>query len=250
MPAEQVAAVLGAAGIAEPATTAAPAEFVRLRGDVAPVRHTAAMVEDTRIRPETQLVVQVSRWDRLKDPVGVVRGFHAGVTAHCDAHLLLAGPSVAEVADDPEGAEVLAEVTAEWRSLPPPVRARVHLAALPMDDDEENAAMVNAVQRRAAVVVQKSLAEGFGLTVAEAMWKGKPVIGGFAGGITVQIVFGTTGYTVNSVEGAAFRARYLLNNPALARQMGENGREYVRRNFLVTRHLMDYLALLTIHTAR
>src|SRR5207244_448289 len=102
--------------------------------------------------------------------------------------------------------------------------------------------------RVATNMLQKSTREGFGLTVAEGMWKGKPVIGGFAGGITVQIVYGITGYTVNSIEGAAFRIRYLLNNPELARQMGENGREYVRRNFLITRHLADYLTLLAVHT--
>ena len=93
-------------------------------------------------------------------------------------------------------------------------------------------------------MIQKSIREGFGLTVAEAMWKGKPVIGAAVGGITTQVVYGVTGYTVNSVEGAAYRIRYLLSNPELIRKMGEAGREHVRRNFLITRHLRDYLSLL------
>jgi trehalose synthase len=108
---------------------------------------------------------------------------------------------------------------------------------------------VNALQRAATIVLQKSTREGFGLTVAEAMWKGKPVVGGATGGITAQILYGVTGYTVNSVEGAAYRIRYLLSNPELVRRMGQAGREHVRQNFLVTRHLRDYLSLLAHLTA-
>ncbi len=159
------------------------------------------------------------------------------VKKHDDCRLVLAGGGAA---DDPEGPKILAEVqTAAAGDLD------VHILVLPDNAHVE----INALHRAATIVFQKSTREGFGLTVSEAMWKGKPVIGGFAGGITVQIVFGTTGFTVNSVEGAAFRARYLLNNPELARRMGENAREYVRRNFLVTRDLADHLALLTVHTA-
>ncbi|HZS15832.1 MAG TPA: glycosyltransferase [Candidatus Dormibacteraeota bacterium] len=247
MPDDLVAAILGAAGIAEPTPTALPAEFLRLRGEPVPIRHTATMVEESRIGPETQVVVQVSRWDRLKDPVGVIRGFHLGVAQDCDAHLLLAGPSVAEVADDPEGAEVLAETSREWQSLPDEVRARVHLAALPMDDDEENAAMVNAVQRRAAVVVQKSLAEGFGLTVAEAMWKGRPVVASRIGGIQDQIEHGVTGLLLDDpqdVAGFGALVCSLLLDPAAARRMGEAAQRRVREQFLGTRQLLQYLDLL------
>ena len=113
----------------------------------------------------------MSRWDRLKDPIGVIKGFAERVEAP-DAHLIYAGPAVEEVADDPEGAEVLEEARVAWDALPPGAKERVHLAALPMQDGDENAAIVNALQRRADIVVQKSIAEGFGLTVAEAMWKG------------------------------------------------------------------------------
>jgi trehalose synthase len=243
---DQVAAILGAAGLQVP-TVEGPAEFRRLRGDIGHIRHTAVLTEETRLQPSTPLVLQVSRWDRLKDPVGVIRGFHQGVAPHCDAHLMLAGPSVAEVADDPEGAEVLAETEAEWRSLPPAVRARVHLARLPMLDDEENAAMVNALQRRATVVVQKSLAEGFGLTVAEAMWKGRPVVASRIGGIQDQIEDGITGLLLDDpgdVEAFGRLVCSLLLDPARARQMGEAARRRVREKFLGTRNLLQYVDLL------
>jgi trehalose synthase len=108
---------------------------------------------------------------------------------------------------------------------------------------------INALQRAATIVLQKSVHESFGLGAAEAMWKGKPVVGGFAGGLTQQIIYDVTGYTVHSVEGAAFRLRHLLNNHELIARMGAAGREHVRRTFLVTRHLTDYMALL-IHLTR
>ncbi len=108
---------------------------------------------------------------------------------------------------------------------------------------------INALQRAAAIVIQKSIREGFGLTVAEAMWKGKPVVGGATGGINVQIVYGGTGYTVSSVEGTAYWIRYLLSHPEVARRMGEAGREHVRQNFLITRQLRDYLSIL-VHLTR
>ncbi|HXA29371.1 MAG TPA: glycosyltransferase [Candidatus Angelobacter sp.] len=247
MPSESVAAILGAAGLCEPVAATVPAEFVRLRGDTAPIVHRAVMTEQTRVGPETQLVLQVSRWDRLKDPVGVIRGFHHGVAARCDAHLMLAGPSVGEVADDPEGAEVLAETEQAWRALPVDVRARVHLASLPMDDDEENAAMVNALQRRAAVVVQKSLAEGFGLTVAEAMWKGRAVVASRIAGIQDQIEDGVTGLLLDDptdVETFGALVCGLLLDPVAARRMGEAAQRRVRERFLGTRHLLQYLDLL------
>ena len=145
-------------------------------------------------------MVQVSRWDRLKDPLGVIQGFASSAAVRTSAHLLLAGPDVTAVADDPEGLEVLNECISHWGTLPEPVRARVHLAALPMDDGEENAAMVNAIQRRATIAVQKSLGEGFGLTVAEAMWKARPVVASRVGGIQDQIVDGESGVLVDPTD--------------------------------------------------
>jgi trehalose synthase len=170
-----VTAVLRAAGLAADHHRRSRAIFERLDGTTGRVTRTARVIEEHALRLDTPLVAQVSRWDRLKDPLGVLAGFAEHVhLEEEDPHLVLAGPDVAAVADDPEGAEVLAEVDAVWHSLPRAVRRRVHLALLPMEDSDENAVIVNALQRRADVVVQKSLAEGFGLTVSEAMWKGRP----------------------------------------------------------------------------
>jgi trehalose synthase len=244
---EQVAAILGAAGLQEPHGDARP-EFRRLNGAMHRVHRRAGMREEVRLRPGDPLVLQVSRWDRLKDPVGVIRGFERGVARRCDAHLMLAGPSVAEVADDPEGAEVYAETEACWAELPPEVRARVHLATLPMNDDEENAVMVNALQHRATVVVQKSLAEGFGLTVAEAMWKGRPVVAGRIGGIQDQIEDGVTGLLLDDptdVAGFGELVCRLLLDPELAHRMGAAAMQRVREQFLGTRHLLQWLQLLS-----
>ncbi len=139
--------------------------------------------------------------------------------------------------DDPEQVKVLAEVQEAVGSDPD-----IFILVLPPTANLE----INALQRAATLILQKSLREGFGLTVSEAMWKGKPVIGGAAGGITAQVIYGVTGYTVHSVEGAAFRISYLLNNPSMIHKMGEEGREYVRHRFLITRNLRDYLSLMSI----
>jgi trehalose synthase len=159
---------------------------------------------------------------------------------------VLAGPDVAAVADDPEGAEVLAEVEAVWRDLPRAVRRRVHLALLPMEDADENAVIVNALQRRADVVVQKSLAEGFGLTVSEAMWKGRPVVASSVGGIQDQIEDGRTGWLVAPTDLASFGARVsaMLADPHEAERIGEAAQARVRDQFLGPRHLGEYVELL------
>jgi len=179
------------------------------------------------------ILLQVSRFDRFKDPIGVVNAYRLVKRYHA-VRLVLAGGGAA---DDPESAQVLSDVREAAERDPD-----IYVLDLP-----SNAHLaINALQRAATIVIQKSTREGFGLTVAEAMWKGKPVIGGATGGITVQIVNGVTGYTVNSVEGCAFRIRYLLSNPQIMRRMGEAGREHVRENFLITRHLHDYLSLLAL----
>lgn len=176
------------------------------------------------------LLVQVSRFDRFKDPVGVIKAYRLAKKFD-DCRLVLAGGAAD---DDPEGAEVLAEVRDAARGDPD-----IHVLVLPPTAKRE----INALQRAADIIIQKSTREGFGLTVTEGMWKGKPVIGGAAGGIAVQIVDGVTGYTVNSVEGCAFRIRYLLHNPQAARRVGQNAREYVRENFLIIRDLAEHVAL-------
>ncbi|MDP8929471.1 MAG: glycosyltransferase, partial [Actinomycetota bacterium] len=191
------------------------------------------------------LVVQVSRWDRLKDMLGVMHAFAAGVDH--GAHLALVGPSVADVADDPEGAEVLDECLRAWERLPASVRDRIHLVCLPMDDLDENAAMVNAIQRHAAVVVQKSLAEGFGLTVTEAMWKARPVVASAVGGIQDQIVDGRHGMLVSDPTDLAAFARAvqrLLTEPKTAARLGRNARRRVLGRFLGNRHLIQDAELL------
>lgn len=177
------------------------------------------------------MILQVSRFDRFKDPMGVIAAYRMA-KKYNDCCLVLAGGGAA---DDPEGAQVLSDIKNAAS-----IDKDIFILDLPPDAN----VTINALQRAAAVVLQKSTKEGFGLTVAEAMWKGKPVIGGAVGGITVQLVYGRTGYTVNSIEGCAYRIRYLLNNPDIAAKMGENGRDYTRRNFLITRHITDYLSLI------
>lgn len=196
---------------------------------------------------DSHIVVQVSRWDRLKDPVGVIKGFADLVAPRSDAHLIVAGPAVAAVSDDPEGAEVLEEAYRAWEALDPDARSRVHLACIPMDDGDENAAIVNALQRRADVIVQKSLAEGFGLTVAEGMWKGRPVVASRIGGIQDQIIDGKTGVLIDDpedLESYGDAVHRLLDDPDLAARMGASAKERVRHEYLGPRHLIQYVDLL------
>jgi trehalose synthase len=196
---------------------------------------------------DTPLVTQVSRWDRLKDPVGVMHGFAKAVPGDGGAHLILAGPSLDSIADDPDGAAVLAETEQAWRRLSPAVRNRVHLACLPMDDLDENAAIVNALQRQASIVVQKSLKEGFGLTVTEAMWKSRPVVASATGGIRDQIEDSVTGVLLpNPFDLDAFGAAVegLLGAPERAAQIGTAAHESVRKSFLENRHTLQYVELL------
>ncbi len=220
--------------------------FARIDGSTGRVERRAEMVEDAPVAPGARLVVQVSRWDRLKDPLGVIDGFVREVVPHSDAELLLAGPAVEAVSDDPEGKQVLDDVCAARDELPDGARERVHLACLPMDDGDENAAMVNALQRRATIIVQKSLAEGFGLTVAEAMWKARPVVASRIGGIQDQMVHGETGLLLDDpADPAAFgdAVRQLLDEPERAKEMGEEARRRVREEYLGARHLQQWFDL-------
>jgi trehalose synthase len=239
---ETVAAVLNASRVV-PTGEDRPATYRRQDGTPGRVDRDAQLFEDAPLRADDPTVVQVSRWDALKDPLGVIEGFAAHVPG---AHLVYAGPAVEAVSDDPEGERVLRDAIAARDALPDDARRRVHLAALPMDDAEENAIIVNALQRRARVVVQKSLAEGFGLTVAEAMWKGRPLVASRIGGIQDQIVHGESGVLLDDPHdleayGAALRG--LLEEPAAAERMGERARERVRDEFLSARSLLQYLEL-------
>jgi trehalose synthase len=245
----QVEAILRHAGLlAEDRRDGAEAVFTRPAGGTARVERRCDVISNGFLPgPETPLLVQVSRWDRLKDPIGVMQGFAAAVPGDAAPHLILAGPSLGSVADDPDGVTVLGEVEAAWLALDSQVRSRVHLACLPMDDLDENAAIVNALQRQASVVAQKSLKEGFGLTVTEAMWKGRPVIGSAIGGIRDQIVDGVTGMLLQDpldLDSFGATVTRLLDAPDLARQIGQAARESVRTSFLENRHTLQYVDLL------
>ena len=243
----QSLAILARAGLITNGPDVAPT-FTRSDGTPGRVGREAEMVQDTQLTPENKVVVQVSRWDGLKDPLGVLNGFAEHVAEHVPAHLLLAGPSTASVADDPEGAAVFAQVRDAWRELPDGIRGRVHLVSLPMDDAEENAAIVNAVQQHADIVVQKSLAEGFGLTVAEAMWKERPVVASRIGGIQDQIVDGESGVLIDDphdLEQFGSAIVDLLHHPDRREQIGDAARNRVRHHFLGPHHLAHYFELIS-----
>jgi trehalose synthase len=181
-----------------------------------------------RSRP---ILVQISRFDRFKDPVGVIRAYRL-VREFAPAQLVLAGGTAT---DDPEGETVLNDVREEAGD-----DKDIHVLLLPGDAHHT----INGLQRMADIIIQKSTKEGFGLTVTEGLWKGKPVIGGNTGGIALQVVDHHTGFLVNTPEGAAHRIRYLLQHRGRMRMMGNKGREFVREHFLLTRHLREYLTLL------
>jgi trehalose synthase len=243
---EMVLAILRASALVAEGR-AVEATFRRQDGTPGRVERQVQLVEDEPLRAHTPVVVQVSRWDALKDPIGVIRGFAEHVPAETGAHLVYAGPSVDAVADDPEGVRMLHDSIAARSLLPGDARRRIHLATLPLDDLDENAIMVNALQRHARVVVQKSIAEGFGLTVAEAMWKGRPVVASRLGGIEDQIVDGQSGILVHDpLDLAAFGRAItdLLNDPQRAEEIGRGARKRVRDRFLSVRSLLDYLAVI------
>ena len=183
------------------------------------------------IKKDKPTLVQVSRFDRFKDPFGVIDAYHL-VKRDTDCQLILAGGGAS---DDPEGEMVLKEVEEKVKDDPD-----IRILVLPPTAHKE----INAIQCCADIVLQKSLKEGFGLAVTEGMWKEKPVIGGAVGGIVEQIYNYQTGFLVHSAEGAAYRIRYLLYHKNMAKKLAKNAKEYVRRRFLITRHLRDYLSLL------
>jgi trehalose synthase len=188
------------------------------------------VVERFGIDPSRPVITQISRFDRLKDPIGVVRAYQL-VRRYMDCQLVLAGGSAS---DDPEGEIVLEEVRREAKDDPD-----IHLLNLP----PWSATEINALQRASTIIVQKSLREGFGLTVTEALWKKKPVVASAVGGIPAQVIHKHTGLLVHSIEGAAYQIRYLLSNPSLAQKLGEQGHDHVRENFLITTKVKRYLTI-------
>ena len=242
----QSLAILAAAGVLADDVSVYPM-FTRSDGTPGRVERQAEMLEEEALEADVPVAMQVSRWDQLKDPVGVLGAFAGHVASHGAAHLLLVGPSTAAVADDPEGAQVLDEVRAAWHELPAPIRRRVHLCSLPMEDVEENAAIVNALQRHADVVVQKSLAEGFGLTVAEAMWKRRAVVASRIGGIRDQIEDGRSGVLLpdpRDLEQAGAAITGLLADNDRAREMGIAAQRRVQQQFLGPHHLGRYFEVI------
>ena len=243
---EQSRAIMATAGVLADDVDAYPT-FTRSDGTPGRVERRAEMLEEEPLSAEVPVVMQVSRWDQLKDPLGVLFAFAEHVPSRAAAHLMLVGPSTAAVADDPEGAQVLDSVRTAWHDLPSPVRRRIHLCSLPMEDIEENAAIVNALQRHARVVVQKSLAEGFGLTVSEAMWKRRPVVGSRIGGIRDQIEDGRSGLLLSDprdLEQAGMAITGLLDDSERAQRIGIAAQLRVQQQFLGPHHLGRYFEVI------
>ena len=188
------------------------------------------VLERFSIDPRRRILTQISRFDRLKDPVGVIKAYKS-VKRYFDCQLVLAGGGAA---DDPEGETVLAEARENAGSDPD-----IHILNLP----PWSALEINALQRASTVVIQKSLREGFGLTVSEALWKSKPVVAAAVGGIPAQVLHKQTGMLAHSVEGTAYQIRFLLANPAFAEKLGAQGHEHVREHFLLTSNVKHYLTL-------
>jgi trehalose synthase len=196
-----------------------------------PLKEISHFLESWGLKKDIPIITQVSRFDRFKDPVGVIESYRL-IKKHVPVQLVLAGGSAS---DDPEGQQVLEEVKAYAGDDPD-----IHILELAPDAHRA----INALQRGSAIILQKSLKEGFGLTVTEGLWKGKPVIGGDTGGIKLQVINHFNGFRVNTPEGAAMRIRYLLKHPDVMEVMGKNARQYVLDNYLITRHLREYLTLI------
>ena len=244
LPDESVASILTAAGIVDGPNRDASFERSDGRSDV--VRRRASLA-GAPVSPGARIVLQVSRWDRLKDPVGVLEAFGRYIAPVSDAVLILAGPGASSVSDDPEQPAILSAVASCRSEMPRDVQGCIQIAQLPMEDPDENAIIVNALQRRANVVVQKSLAEGFGLTVAEAMWKGRPIVASRVGGIEDQIEHGVSGLLVDDPRdlrrfgGAVVD---LLHDGAKAARLGSAARARAIDEYLAPRHLIQQAELI------
>jgi trehalose synthase len=243
---EAVASILTTVGLSAGGGNAAASCFLRADGTSGRVERHGHILQTEPLPPDAPLVAQVSRWDALKDPLGLLTCFerHLGGSK---AHLAFVAPSSEAVSDDPEGSAVYEAVSEIWHEMPEEIRTRVHLVSLPMDDLEENGAMVNAVQRRADVLVQKSLAEGFGLTVTEGMWKSKPVVGSCVGGIKDQIVDGQSGILIDDprdLAGFGQAIQSLLEDPDRAATIGAAAHRRVLDRYLGINRLTEYVALI------
>ncbi|WP_051247350.1 glycosyltransferase [Nocardioides halotolerans] len=244
---EQVEATLRAAGIVAGNVGERFRDFTRGDGTEGRVRrHSGVILTGEMLPAGERYVLQASRWDRLKDMGGVLSGFADAIALMpSDVHLVLAGPRPEE-GSDPEGAQVARECLAAWQELPAPTRRRVHLCSLPADDPDEHAHLVNALQRQAGLVVQKSLAEGFGLTVTESMWKARAVLASPVGGIQDQVVDGRNGMLLDDpwdLESFGSAIAILMRDDRLRGSLGAAARETVRDRYLGDRHLVQYVDL-------
>jgi trehalose synthase len=246
---DKVREILSATGLVGAPRANTTVTYPKSDGTYGEVRHAAELM---RLGGppvyEAPLIVQVSRWDLLKDPKGVMEGFVELVQqgGARDAELMLIGPNFEAVADDPDGERIFIDIIASWRKLPHQLRRRVHLASIPTVDGDENAIIVNALQRHAAIVVQKSLQEGFGLTVTEAMWKARPIVASRVGGIQDQITDGQDGLLLDDPSDLEHFGELLgkfLGNPEMAREMGLRAQQRARDDFLGIRHLLQFARL-------
>ncbi len=245
---DDVEAVLHRTGLTATTERLGRYQFRRRDGSIGAVRMHSGLIDgDQTVPAHARLVLQVSRWDHLKDMAGVLTGFADHIAdLPNDVHLMLAGPETSGVTDDPEGDEVFAECRALRLERSPAVQKRIHLCSIPMDDGDENAFIVNALQRHAAVVVQKSLVEGFGLTVTEPMWKGRPVVASRVGGIQDQIVHDESGLLLDDptdLDAYVAAVGRVFTEDGLATRLGRAARERVRDRYLGDRHLMQYVDL-------
>ena len=240
--ADAVLAILDRVGLTESGAGAEPA-FTRFDGSPSRVTARARIAQDGPVPDRAKVVAQVSGWERLKDQTGLIEAF--GRSRHLDLHLVVAGPSTAKRSEKSEERQVIADLRERRGSLPEAVRRRIHLVEVPDRDRDENAAIVNAIQSRADVVVHKSLEEGFGLAVTEAMWKGRAVVASRVGGIPAQIVDGEAGVLVDprDLDAVAERIDELVADPQRSRALGAAARRHVARNFLTSGHFAAYLRL-------
>jgi trehalose synthase len=211
-----------------------------------PARPVARVIQDHPVPPAADVVLQVARWDRLKDVPGALTAFAQHIAPASQAELVLAGPDPDDIADDPVAQQVFDDVLQARRALSPAIRARTHLVVLSLRDQAANARIVNALQRRATVVTQKSLEEGFGLSVTEAMWKRRAVVASAVGGLTEQVTDGVHGLLVTDprdLAGFGAAVTRLLADPPLRDRLADAGHARVAGRFLVTRELADYARL-------
>lgn len=240
-----VSAILASAGL-QPGPSADEALFTRLDGSPGRVDREVRLLESRPLEPATDVILQVSQWNRMNDPATVIDWFADYLGARTEAHLMLAGPDPRAVADDPRAPEVLEQAIDHLRRLPDALRPRVHLATLPADDPQESAVVLGALERRATIVLQQTRGGGFGMTALESMWKRRPVVCSRVGAFQDYIVDGVSGFlrAPDDPEGLADAARRLLADEDLRERMGAEAHDRVRRHFLLPRELADWAALI------